>query len=232
MKKFTYIIMLGTIALIMQSCAGSRSAAGTGYTIADSTARLGGEGNIVGSSNTPGTFRTGNYSQASIATTATANTTGPSLSPEEVADDNGIPSARSFIIEAAQGGIAEVRLSKLALSRSKNEYIKSNASTVVQDHNNMDSGLQSLALSKKLSVPELINADYLSEKINELNNKPDDQFDKQYLKMIIKEHQNTVDIFKRGSKSIDPAVRSYAGKYLPVVKVHLKNAASLKLTDK
>lgn len=225
--------MLGAAALVMQSCAGSRSTAGTGYTVSDSTIRLGGDGNVVGSSNTPGTYRTRteNYKEGSVATTATANTTGPGLTPEELADNNGT-SARSFITDAVQSGITEVRLSKLALSRSKNEGIKNYASTVVEDHNNIDNDLRSLASSKKLALPELINTDYLNVKINDLNGKPDDQFDKQYLKMIIKEHQNTADIFKRGSKSIDPAVRSYVAKYLPVIKVHLKDAGALKQANK
>lgn len=223
MRKLTYIIMLSAAALIVQSCAGSRYATGNGSTSNDST-KLGGEGNIVGSSNTPGTFRTGNYSQTSIAITATANTTGPSLLPGDLTDDD----ARSFIIEAVQRTMSEVRLSKLAAERSKNESIKSYAAGIVEDHNNIDNRLQSLALSKKLSLPELINADQLNDRINELNNTRDDQFDKQYLKMIIREHQSAVDIFKKGAKSSDPAIRSYAGKYLPVVKVHLKNADSLK----
>lgn len=227
MRKLTYLIMLSAAALIIQSCAGSRSAAGNGSSSNDST-RLGGDRNIVGSSNTPGTFRTGTYGQTSLAITATPNTTGPSPSPEELADDNGAFNARSFIIETVQRTMAEVRLSKLAVLRSKNESIKSYAAGIVEDHNNIDSGLQSLALSKKLSLPELINADQLGDKINGLSNTRDDKFDKQYLKMIIREHQNAADIFKKGATSIDPAVKSYAGKYLPVVKIHLKNADSLK----
>jgi putative membrane protein len=227
MRKLTYIIMLSAAALIVQSCAGSRSAAGNGSSSNDDT-RLGGDGNIVGSSNTPGTFRTGSYGQSSLAITATPNTTGPSLSPEELADNNGAPGARSFIIEVVQCTMSEVRLSKLAISRSKNESIKNYAAGIAEDRNGIDNGLQSLALSKKISLTELINADQLNHKIDELNNTRDDQFDKQYLKMIIREHQNAVDIFKKGTRSIDPAIRSYAGKYLPVVKIHLKNAGSLK----
>lgn len=223
MKKLTYIIMLSAVALIIASCAGSRSAAGNGSSSNDST-KLGGDRNIVGSSNTPGTFRTGTYGQSSLAITATPNTTGPSPSPEDLADYN----ARSFITEAVQCTIAEVRLSKLAVTRSKNESIKSYAAGIVEDHNNMDNGLQSLASLKKLSLPELINADQLNDKINELSNTRDDQFDKQYLKMIIREYQSTVDIFKKGVRSTDPAIKSYAGKYLPVVKIHLKNGGSLK----
>jgi putative membrane protein len=232
MKKSTSIIVLVAAALIIQSCAGIIPMGGNGSVALDSVNTAG--NNPVGRSNTPGTFRTGIYSQSSLATTATANTTGPSPSPEELvanssssAGNSAARSTKRFITEVALNNRSEVKLSTLALSRTKNSMVRSYASALLNNHDDMDKELKEMAVSKKVLLPGPDTAD-ISEMMSKMTNMSDDQFDKEYMKMIIKDHRDVAGLFKQGTGLADPAVKAYAGKYLPIVKDQIKDASSLR----
>jgi len=244
--------MLAATALVIQSCSTLLATSGntdTNNTVGDSTISLGGQG-VVGSSNTGNTFRNGT-SQGVPSTDATANSTGPSPSPDEMDGSNTTPALKRnsvsaadytqwFLVEAALSGITEVKLSKIALTRTQNNTVKSYASMILIDHVGTDEHLQALAASKNVALPDpakigqtkgsAINnssSANLNEKINTLSHIADDQFDKVYIRMIVKDTQDAVKFYEQGAKANDPDVRAYARKYLPVLKMHLKKVNSL-----
>jgi len=249
--------MLAATALVIQSCSTLLATSGNtdaNNTVGDSTITLGAQG-VVGSSNTGNTFRNGT-SQGVQSTDATANSTGPSPSPDEMDGSNTTPSIKRssvssadytqwFLVEAALSGITEVKLSKIALTRTQNNTVKSYASMILIDHVGTDEHLQTLAASKNVTLPDpakIGNANSnsvnnsssanLNEKVNTLSQLADDQFDKIYIRMIIKDTQDAVKFFEQGAKSSDPDVSAYARKYLPQLKMHLKKVNYLRAKTK
>lgn len=62
----------------------------------------------------------------------------------------------------------------------------------------------------------------VTQAINQLNNLSGSAFDKAYVEMMVLDHQNAVALFEKAAQSADVDVKKYAGKYLPVLKKHLK----------
>lgn len=260
MKKLTFILMLAAAALMVQSCAflmntSETNYAGNGSPTSDSSSTMGGEG-IVGSSNTPGTFRDGT-SQGSVAMVATANTTGPSPSPGDLGGNVNTSTTRAknnstavsdytqwFIVEGALNGTYNYKLTEIALNRSKNTAVKNYTSQIIIEHKAAADDLKTLAALKKVKLPDLsnlgaVNAHHSSsvsnsapanidDKISKLTNVPDDQFDRVYVRMMVTDDQETLNFLQQGAGSTDPDVKAYANKYLPILKNRLKKANALK----
>ncbi|WP_406827029.1 DUF4142 domain-containing protein [Pedobacter sp. KACC 23697] len=63
--------------------------------------------------------------------------------------------------------------------------------------------------------------------INQLNNLSGSSFDKTYVEMMVSDHQKAVALFEKAVQSSDIDVKRYAGKYLPILKKHLKKVSAL-----
>jgi len=70
----------------------------------------------------------------------------------------------------------------------------------------------------------------LSEKMDRLSSASNKDFDQQYLQLMIRDHIKAVSLFEMGTKSSDPQVKAYAVKYLPALKMHLKQVTAISKT--
>lgn len=250
--------MLSVLALIIQSCATLINTGGNSTTVNNTSGNdsLHEDLDLVGSSNTAGTFRYG-ASQGPTPTEGTPNTTGPSPDPGYMPDGTRIPLKMKklapntdyiqwFIIETALNGKTEEALSQIALSRTKNDSVKNYAATIIKDHTAAETDLKTLAASKNVTLPDVdpaaaaaANSPWrghnpssplnLNEKISKLTHASDDQFDKVYISLITSDAQDAVNFFQQGSKDGDRSVKDYVKKYLPVLKSRLKNVPSMSL---
>lgn len=236
MNKFSGVVMLAVVALMAQSCGSLSSTTGSNATGSDTIATY--MTSIVGRSNTPGTPMTGNYSQESLAIKSTANTSGPSPTAAEIADFNnagkskksGTYFSQRFIQLVAFSRITELKLSQLAASKTQNTGIKNAALKLQENYETIGAELNTLASSKGLIVPPLNQSfsDDLNEKMAKLESASAEKLNETFLKIIIKELKDTVGIFDEGVKSDDPAIKSYAGKYLPLLKTQLQELSGLR----
>jgi len=236
MNKFSCVVMSASVALMAQACSSLSSTTGSNPTGNDTIATY--MTSIVGSSNTPGTPRTGNYSQESLAISATANTSGPSPTPSQLAEFNsgdkskksGAYYSQRFIQLVSFAKITELKLSQLAVTKSKNTAVKNAAAKLQDNYNAIGADLNTLASSKRVGVPGLNQSfsDDLNENMAKLEAATDEKFDETFLKIIVKEQKGTVGIFDEGVKSDDPAIKAYSGKYLPLLKAQLKELTELR----
>lgn len=67
----------------------------------------------------------------------------------------------------------------------------------------------------------------VTDAIEKLNNLSGASFDKAYIEMMVIDHQNAVALFEKASESTDSDVKTYANKYLPILKKHLKQVNAL-----
>ncbi len=133
----------------------------------------------------------------------------------------------SFYKNAAEGGLAEVQLGKLAQEKSSNASIKDFGAMMVSDHSAADDKLQAIATAKDLKLPTSPGVGQMATK-TKLEVLSGDTFDKSYIKDMIKDHQEDIALFKKEAASgQDPDAKAYAAATLPTLEKHLKKIESI-----
>lgn len=146
--------------------------------------------------------------------------TGPGIAVVE--DD------AKFVVDAANGGMTEVELSKLAQQKATNAKAKEFADMMVMDHTKANEELKALAKAKNVTLPDSLNAD--SKKAwDDLSKKSGVDFDKAYINAMVDDHRKTVNMFEGASKNLkDAELKAFVDKTLPVIKGHLDKVTVIK----
>ncbi len=133
----------------------------------------------------------------------------------------------SFVAHAAQDGMTEVELAKLALKKSSNDEVKQVAQKMQQDHSQANDQLASIAKSKGISLPTKLDAKHATM-VKSLSAKSGAAFDSAYAEHMAKDHAKAVALFEGASKSSDPDLAAFAQKTLPTLEEHKKLADNLR----
>jgi putative membrane protein len=135
-------------------------------------------------------------------------------------------SDRRFIEKAAQGGAAEVATGKLAAQKAQSPDVKQFGERMVKDHSAADDQLMKIASDK--GVPASSELDSSSQReYDKLSKLSGAQFDREYMKMMVSDHEKDIKEFRSESKSAkDPEVKSFAQNTLATIEEHLRLAKS------
>ena len=158
------------------------------------------------------------------ATSADNNTTGNKDDKEDDAE---------FMVEAASGGMMEVELANLALQKGTSTQVKEFARMMIKDHKKANDELKALAATKNIVLPTAL-IDKHQRVVNDLKDKSVKTFDAKYMNAMLDDHKKDVEEFEEASKNaVDPDIRAFAAKTLPVLQEHLRMADKYEdLTDK
>jgi putative membrane protein len=133
-----------------------------------------------------------------------------------------------FAKAAAQGGMAEVQMGKLATERGGSAVVKLFGQRMVDDHTKANMELNQLAARKNIQLPQELSADQKSM-MDKLSKLAGEDFDKQYVDMMVDDHEHDVAEFQTQSeKGDDPDVRAFAAKTLPTLRDHLQMIKDIK----
>ncbi|MEY2480584.1 MAG: putative rane protein [Verrucomicrobiota bacterium] len=138
-------------------------------------------------------------------TDSAAKTTATALSAKD----------KTFMQNAAKGGMAEVEMGKMAQAKGQSDGVKKFGARMVAEHGNANNELMALAAKKgvKLSAAKSKMA------------KMGANFDKEYMAEMIKDHQKDLAEFQGAAKdATDPDVKKFAEKGSKMVQKHLKLA--------
>jgi putative membrane protein len=134
---------------------------------------------------------------------------------------------RKFIEEAAEGGMAEVELGKLAQQKSQSTQVKEFGSRMVQDHGKANEELKELAQSKGVQLPAAPDKSHQKD-MDKLSKLSGAEFDRQYAAHMLSDHKKDVSEFKKeANQAKDSDVKAFAGKTLPTLQEHLTMAQNL-----
>ena len=127
---------------------------------------------------------------------------------------------RSFSMKAAEGGREEVELGRLAQSKASSDAVKQFGQRMVDDHGNANKELMDLAASKNVQLNDkAAKKEPVVEKLNKLQGQ---EFDREYVKEMVKDHKKDVAEFRRMSeKAQDPTLKAWVVKTLPTLEDHL-----------
>src|SRR5207248_5007839 len=105
------------------------------------------------------------------------------------------PADRQFIKKAAQGGLAEVELGKLATEKAASPEVKQFGQRMVDDHGKANDQLKQVASQKGITVPEKLNAKDAATKarLEKLSGKA---FDRAYMQDMVADHTKDVSEFR------------------------------------
>jgi putative membrane protein len=156
-------------------------------------------------------------------------TSTPARSPSNVVTQSGSADVE-FILKAAQGGMAEVELGRVASQQASSDEVKKFGQRMVDDHGKGGEELKTIAQSRGIALPaDMENKDKaLRDRLAKLNGK---NFDRTYMRNMVADHRTDVAEFKREANSgKDPEVKAWAAKMLPTLEDHLRVAQAANKT--
>jgi len=178
--------------------------------------------NTTDTASTTSTSSTDTSGTTATTATGTSGTTstgasGGTSSPLSESD-------KTFVMKAAAGGMAEVKMGELAASNAKSPDVKTFAQRMVLDHSTANDQLAQLATAKGLALPSKLDGEH-QKKYDDLAKKNASAFDKAYMDDMVKDHEMDVAEFKMESTAAqDPDLKAWVTKTLPTLEDHLKMA--------
>jgi len=134
---------------------------------------------------------------------------------------------KDFFTEAAEGSLAEVALGNIALQKAQSEAVKQFAQQMVTDHTQANQELTQLASTKGVTLPTALSAKRQRD-VTDLNAEAASNFDREYMEMMVKDHEKDVRLFQRqAERGTDADAKAWAAKMLPTLQGHLSMANSI-----
>jgi putative membrane protein len=136
-------------------------------------------------------------------------------------------SDKKFLQQAAQGGLAEVQLGQLAVTKSSNEQVKKFGQRMMRDHSQVNRELVQLATRDGIELPKRPDPkdEALRKRLEKLNG---DAFDRAYMQSMVRDHKHDIAEFERESHASQNAdVKEFATQTLPQLKSHLQQAQEI-----
>ncbi|QRR00277.1 DUF4142 domain-containing protein [Dyadobacter sandarakinus] len=155
-------------------------------------------------------------------------------------DDNGNMVSQvdqTFVTNAADGGMFEVKAGELAVSKGDTTKlgsmhgdtlsVKAYGRMMIMDHTKVNEELMSLATRKGAAVPKTLSA-AKQQKIDSLSAANGAAFSRLYAKMMVASHMETIKVFQtETSGGNDTEIKTWAGSKVPALQHHLEMAEAL-----
>lgn len=136
------------------------------------------------------------------------------------------PDLTTFVKKAAQDGMTEVEVGKIALSKSQDPAIRGFAQKMVDDHSKANAELAEIATAKGVTPPKKLDAEHQAM-VSSMKNVPASDFDRQYSRHMNMDHSKAIALFESASQAKDPQLAEFAQKTLPTLKEHKQMAEKL-----
>lgn len=147
-------------------------------------------------------------------------------------DTTALDDDSEFAVDAADGGMMEVKLGELAQTNAASAEVKKFGKTMADDHGKAGDELKALAGKKNITLPMALS-DEKQKKYDDLAKKKGKEFDEAYVSFMVDDHKEDIDEFEEAAKDAkDPEVKSWAAGKLPTLKHHLEMAEGLKKNQK
>lgn len=136
-------------------------------------------------------------------------------------------STADFMVEAADGGMTEVQAGRMAAQKATHPRVKAFGEMMVRDHSKVNDEMKSLAARKNVTLPATVSDDK-QKMIDDYNKKSSKDFDKDYMDMMVKDHEKDVSKFEKASNDTkDADVKALIDKTLPTLRAHLDSAKAI-----
>jgi putative membrane protein len=140
------------------------------------------------------------------------------------ADENGAkPTAmeKTFMKKAADGGMTEVNLGKLAAEKGESKEVKDFGEKMVKDHSKIGDDLKEVAGKLRVTLPDRVNAEHQA-KIDKMEKMSGAAFDKAYVNAMVKAHEKDIADFQKADKEAkNEDLKKFIENAIPTMQEHL-----------
>jgi putative membrane protein len=134
----------------------------------------------------------------------------------------------AFLVEAADGGMAEVHLGSLAQQQARYQGVKDFGSMMVRDHSAAGDKIKMLASQRNVTLPTTVS-DKNQKMFDDLSKKKGADFDKAYMDHMVKDHEEDIDAFKKAADKVNDAdVKALINATIPTLQTHLDSAKAVR----
>jgi putative membrane protein len=134
---------------------------------------------------------------------------------------------RQFMTRAAMMDMAEIQTGRLAVSQGASESVRQFGQRMIDDHTRTSQQLMQLASAAGFTPPQTLDAKHQAA-ASKLARLTGAEFDRAYMKQMVKDHQEAVSLYQRQStRGSMPDLRSFASATLPALQEHLTMARSM-----
>lgn len=178
--------------------------------------------NTVGSNNISNKINSTTInSGANLATNA--NTPSNAASNSSLDKGNHISNGDGeFMDRTSQGGMTEAQLGSAAIIKSQNPEIKAFAQKMISDHSETNRQIRDLAKQKVVSLSQTMSVEQTLT-LGNISKLSGAAFDKEYVKMMVDDHEKTVaDFQKTYDSTTDVDLKKFIEETLPKLKMHLQ----------
>ncbi len=127
----------------------------------------------------------------------------------------------TFIKKAANGGMTEVELGKIAEDKGQKQEVKDFGARMVKDHGKANDDLKSVASKMNVEVPDKVNAKHQAM-IDKFSKMSAESFDAAYVKAMIKDHKKDIAEFEEAKGEVkNDDLKKFIDDTVPVMKEHL-----------
>jgi putative membrane protein len=155
-----------------------------------------------------------------------SNNNNPGRSPNTPTGENSPNSLtsrdRNFVMQAAQTGMLEVQLGRLAVQRGSSAGVKQYGQEMVDEHTQKNQELMQLTMQKGMELPMEMSSQNkaLSDGLSRLSGT---SFDAAYKQVMIDSHNQAIALFQAQSQQgQDPQLKAWATQTLPNLQAHLQ----------
>ena len=129
-----------------------------------------------------------------------------------------------FMQKAAADGMAEVELGRMAQQKAMRDEVKQFAARMVEDHGKAGEELKKIAAAHNVQLPAAPDEKH-RKYIEKIGKQVGPDFDREYMKHMLSEHEQDVKEFREHAKARKPnAVSAFAAATLPTLEAHLQSA--------
>jgi putative membrane protein len=134
---------------------------------------------------------------------------------------------QAFAKDAARGGLAEIKLGKLAGDNGSSEAVKTFGTRMVAEHTKAGDQLKDAAAQEHISLPaDLSPKDQATyDRLSKLSGA---DFDRAYAQNMVKDHQQDLRDFQReANNGNEGVIKAFAAQTVPMIQQHLDQAKEM-----
>lgn len=134
---------------------------------------------------------------------------------------------QAFTRAAARGGLAEIKLGKLANDSGSSEAVKAFGTRMVAEHTKSSDKLKEAAEQERIALPADLSAKDQAayDRLSKLSGA---EFDRAYAQEMVKDHEQDLrDFTREANHGNDDLIRGFAAQTVLMVQQHLEQAKEM-----
>ena len=144
---------------------------------------------------------------------------------EATHEDSDLEKDSKRAVEIADGGLFEVQLATMALTKAKSPEVKKFAQMMVDDHTKANNELKAWAGKKGVALPDVMSEEKQKKYYDMESDKDVSDFDEEYMDEMVEDHKKDIKKFEDiADDAKDAEFKSWAADKLATLRHHLTEA--------